>query len=286
MKKVVFISLLLSQLLLAREYSDEEIANYIPELKGIERDVSLSVEVAGTRYNLDIQGSEFFNRSINYDIIEGTIGLSYNHENWLFSTFYKGVIDEYKTNSFVVLTGKSDDAIIDRDEWIVSTRYRQSLTSSRNNTSSLTYSLMYFNSNLDAENNYVISDALTKKYNYKTEGVNLSVTYNFAPNRKGSLFFTRAGLLYTQADLDFKEYKNNIRESRYVKDSVGMLGFSLATGYMYQFPNNRWKGSVLVDYNRIDFGDITISDENLGELSTNTFLEQTLALRLGLTYSF
>jgi len=283
MKKIYLLSILLSHILLA---TDEEIAKEVPEaLLGIGNSWTPSVQVAKTYYTLSVDGNEVFRRSIVYDIVEGTAGLSKNYENFSFGVYIKKSIDELESGSVVEATGKPDVADIDREEFIMALRYKDSLTSSTTNTSSISYGLMFYKSSLDAQNRYEISEKLTKNYHYDTEGINLSATYNFAPDTKGSKFFFRTGLLFTHADLDFDEYKDGKKSNQYVDDSVNMLGVNLATGYNWQIHNN-WLLTFFGSYNYMGFGKVQISGEAQSQLAENDFSESTYSLGTGVMYVF
>jgi len=283
MKKIWLMSLVITQILLGDNIDEQRIGN-LPDIYNKTNAFMPTIQIGTTRYNFDIKGI-FFDRSINYDVLEGTFGLSYNAKSWTLSSYLKNVIKEIQTNSFVALTGESDDANIERQEWIVSLTYKHPSISKLFDTSRFSSNLMYFNSKLDAENSYRISNDLNKRYNYGTEGVNASLTYTFAPTTNGSVFFTRLGLLYTQVELNFREYKNGIEQNRFVDDNVDSWGVSFGAGYNWRLDSNL-KVSLFTDWNSLDFGEIDISEKNQGVLTQNSFIENTLSFNIGISYSF
>jgi len=284
MKKVLLFILAILNGLIAQEASELP-SNYIREVKQIDKSKIVSLDLGYTSYALDID-ADIFNRAIDYELLELTLGMNFTYDShWIFGIYYKGVLDEVKTNSIVDATGEKDSATVDRNEFLLTTTYKIPLNNNYDREDKLSLHAIYYNSSVKSDNSFFLTESLRKEYNYKTEGLKISMIYVLRPFIQRHKFWINGGLVYSQAELDFKEYSNNLLKDTYVDDKVDLFGLNLGAGYSYTV-NNNMTIKAIIDWYGFHAEEIDILSRSQGFLTRGTFNEQTYSLRVGTSYSF
>ena len=264
-------------------------------LAEMETSIAINTDVGVGSYNLDIQGSDYV-RAIAYDVAEVTVGVFENiGSSWQYGVSYRGVLKEVSTNAYVPRTGGKDSANIDRSEWLVEVHYIFDIENIVNNLvpyqdtdigeERLSLNMMYYNSSLDASNQFELGSTFNQHYKYDTQGAKVSLHYNLLPNNDDYNFWLTGGLVYTDANLDFEEHKDGNLQPYYVKSSVNALGYNFGAGMSYDI-NNQTRVKSIVDWYNVDFGDINVVSRTQGLLGKASFEENTASVRIGVAYKF
>jgi hypothetical protein len=285
MRKILLFKLAVLNVLIAQEAYTELPSNYIREVKQIDASKAISLDLGYTSYALDID-ADIFNRAIDYDLLELTVGMNFSYDkNWVFGAYYKGVVDEVQTNSIVDATGEKDSANVDRNEFLLTTTYKIPLNNNYDKEDKLSLHAIYYNSSLKSDNSFFLSEELRKEYNYKTQGLKISMIYALRPFIQRHKLWFNGGMVYTQAKLDFKEYASGDLKDTYVEDKVNLYGVNFGAGYSNAV-NTNMSIKAIADWYGFNAEEIDISSRTQGSLTKGTFNEQTYSLRLGVAYSF
>ena len=228
MKKVL-ISLLLS---LASIEAEEQ------------KSIEFGVTTAYSSYGLDIKASQF-DRAIAYDVMEAQLGVSYNKDDFQIGMNYTGVPQEIKTRSSIKQTDGKDIASIDRRAYLFFASYiwypadeiNKGRDHAMNHADWFSLHFQYYNSLLDASNEFVIDRTFRHDYKYDADGLKLSFHYNVNPNRGKHTFWITGGTVYTKADLNFNEYRDDELQPKYVDSLIDSWGYNVGGGWRYDYSN-------------------------------------------------
>ena len=284
MQKIYLATTLLSTLALC-DTTDKEIENRVPSFYNNQSVVHLVSEIGYTNYGIDITSTEF-NRAIDYQLVELTVGAEYHYNRWGYGAFYKFSADEIGTNSIVDDTGGEDKAHVDRDEFVLSLSYLWK-DFEFDYKGELFSNLSYYSSSLKSDDSFEVFNTYTSSYRYDTQGVSLSLSSVQKPWGDAHALTLTGGFLYTVADIGIYATKNAEDRAVYVKDSgVGAYGVKFGIGYAYEV-NPNFGLKISTDWYYLDFEDINIySHEKVGLLEKGTLNESTYSLRVGGAYRF
>ena len=282
MKKILLIIITLSSLTLARE-DTKTYSSW-----------AITADSSYTVYNLDLQGDSHM-KAIAYDVSELTVALSRNVGSWQYGVSYRGIINEISTNSSILRTGGKDSADIDRHEFLMTVNYILNLEKIINTffTQStdigkerVALNMIFYNSSLDAWNQFDIGSTFRQTYKYDTQGAKISLHYKLTPNNNQYKFWLFGGVVYTRANLKFNEYENTKVRPRYVDESVNEFGTNLGFAFTYDI-NYKMVFKVIGDWYNVDFGDVDVYSKNTKQVvDTAKFQENTSSIRIGLAYKF
>ena len=261
----------------------------------VETSIAINTDLGVGSYNLDIQGSNYV-RSIAYDVTEVTVGVFENiGTSWQYGVSYRGVVKEISTNAYVPRTGGKDSANIDRSEWLFEVNYLFDIENivNKNVTTrdvdigeeKLSLNMIFYKSSLNASNQFALGSIFNQYYKYDTQGAKVSLHYNLLPNNDDYNFWLTGGVVYTNADLDFEEYKDGNLQPYYVNSSVDAVGYNFGVGMSYDI-NNQTSIKAIADWYRVDFGDIDVMSRTQSLLGKASFEENTASVRLGVAYKF
>lgn len=282
MKKIILLTSILTSLLLSREDINDTSS------------IDFTLDTGVGFYNLDIQGSNYV-RAVAYDIAELTLGFSENINSWQYGASYRGLIREISTNAHIPRTGGQDTADINRYELLLYTNYVLNLEKIINalfedtkyakdvGRERLSLNMIYYNSSLDIKNRFDLGSTFQNNYQYDTQGAKISLHYNLRPDNDPWKLWLVGGLVYTKAKLNFKEYKDTDLQPYYVNSNVTALGTNLGAGTSYDI-NYRTKVKFIIDWYKVDFGEINIMSRTQGFLGNAHFQENTTSVRMGISY--
>ncbi len=238
----------------------------------------LSVDLGYTNYQIDVVSTEF-DRAIDYDVLELSIGGSTSYGRWLYGVNFKSLIKEIESNVNISEVGNllNDEASIDRMELSLYATYHLS--------NIIDFNMVFRHSKLNASDSYVSFVDYNTDFEYQTDGLALALTFNKIFAKKHQIWLS-SGLAYSHAFVKISESVNSKLDDTYIDDSSTALGFKLGTGYNYQY-NKNLIFKISGDFYQFDFGNIEVRSKSQNSVLENATLnEKTLSVRAGFAYRF
>jgi opacity protein-like surface antigen len=282
MKKIImgFIfvnSLGFSEVLYVNEYADKDRKNPKDATRS---GVNGNIDIGYTSYVIDVSSSEL-NRAIDYNVVELRLGGSYSYGDWIWGVNGKILLDEQKSNlnSEDTTYHLNDSATIDRNEFSIFANYKL--------TEEFRGNFVYRYAKLQSNNSYLDILEYDTKFNYKTEGLALSLVYvpSFLKKEKHLLWLS-SGAVYSQATVEVYEEIEAIMDDVSIDDKQKAFGFQLGMGYNYSFTDNL-TFKISGDWYRFDFGKLNVDSQKLNRVLEQASLnEETYSVRFGVAYRF
>ena len=250
-------------------------ATDIPKGFGVHTDVGYS------DYLVELHSSEV-DSAIDYDVLEFTLGASYVYDKWLWGVYGKFLVDEFKSNMYVVTTQSplDDKANISKDEFALYVNYR--LKESANDVWKI--NLIYRYASLDATDSYVSFYNYASHFQYQTDGLALSLVYSQMLNERDS-WFINSGLVYSRAKVEMSESINHNLQDSFVNDSTKAIGVKLSAGYNYKVTNKLFL-NIRIDAWRHNFNKLSVTSRVGDSLPKAELKEQSFSTYTGLTWRF
>jgi len=241
----------------------------------------LHSDIAYSSYLIELDSSEL-NSAIDYDVLEFTLGSTYSYEQWMFGLYGKFLLKELNSNMFVVTTQQKlgDQANIDKEEFGVYANY--TLIQKENDAWRVNFIYRY--SSLEAKDSYKEFNVYQSVFDYKTQGVALSLVYSQTLNDKGS-WFAQAGLLYSRAKVQLSESVNTQVQDSFVDDIAQALGGKVSLGYSYALSNQLFL-TLRTDAWRLNFGELNVGSCVGDTLPKAKLKEQSFSTYTGLSWRF
>ncbi len=242
--------------------------------------LSVDMDLGYTSYVIDVTSTEL-NRAIDYDVLELRLGSSYSYGDWMWGVNAKVLLQEEQSNlqSKEASSIIKDSATIDRQELSLYGSYKLNEEFRAN--------LLYRYANLKSSDGYHDVVHYDTTFNYRTDGVALSLVYipSFLRNEK-QLLWLSSGLVYSQAQVEIDEKVDERVGDVSINDSSNAVGFQLGMGYNYSMRQNLML-KLSADWYRFDFGKLDVMSKNLnGVLEKASLEEETYSVRLGVVYRF
>jgi hypothetical protein len=243
--------------------------------------VGLYSDLGYSFYRIAFDSSEI-QSTIDYDVLEVTLGLAYSYDSWMWGVYGKLLVDEIKSNVYISTTGEAlgNHATIDRDEFGLYgnyTLYQKSDSSWRVNT-------IYRYALLSAEDSYQVYHDYRNRFKYQTHGVALSLDYGQKLTRNG-LLFLNGGISYSQAVVNISQQTNGVLHDSHVDDRSSAIGGRLSFGYSHQASSQLFF-NIRTDWWHTTFSKLEVSSRVGDTLPTATLQEDTHAIYGGVSWIF
>jgi len=241
----------------------------------------LHADVGYSSYLIELDSSEI-NSAIDYDMLEFTLGTTYSYEDWMLGIYAKFLLKELKSNMFVVTTQEklADQANIDKEEFGVYVNH--TLKQEVDETWSLNFIYRY--ATLEAQDSYKNFNTYATVFDYKTEGLALSLVYAKVLSDETS-WFAQAGLVYSEASVKMSEFINAQSQDSFVDDDTRALGGKLSMGYTQAINKNLFL-TVRADAWRLNFSKLKV-DSQVGDVLPKASLrEESYSTYMGMTWRF
>ena len=247
----------------------------------ISQGFGIHVDIGYSSYLIELDSSEL-NSAIDYDVLEFTLGFSYQYDRWIYGLYSKFLINELNSNMCVTTTKKSlnDIAYIDKSEFAL--YLNRKLIEFQNSSWSINFIYRY--SSLDSIDSYHSFHNYRSQFDYQTDGLALSLVYNQTISEKGS-WFINGGVLYTLARVKCLEYINNSVQDSFVDDSSHAIGERLSIGYNYQLSDKLFI-NIRVDGWRLNFNKLSVSSHIGDSLPKAELKERSVSSYGGITWRF
>ena len=248
---------------------------HIPSGLGIHSDFAYG------SYLVEVDSSEM-NSAIDYSVLETTLGLSYVYGSWMWGMYGKFLIDEVKSNMYLVNTKEqlTNQAQIDKKEFALYTNYMLF----QKEQSSWRLNLIYQERELDAKDSYHSFNDYQSYFYYHTKGLALSLVYADKLNKKNS-YFISSGVLYSRAKVKINETVNTLKQDAFIDDDSSARGFKVAIGYNYTISSHLLL-SFRSDAWWLNFSKLNVNSEVGDSLPKATLKEQTVSSYIGLRWRF
>ena len=277
LKSIMYLVFLLPFGINAQNYEEKfyKDATHVAKGFGVHADVGYS------SYLVELHSSEV-NSAIDYDVLEFTLGASYVYDKWLWGMYGKFLVDEIKSNMYVVTTQSplADRANIEKDEFALYVNYR--LKESANDVWKI--NLIYRYASLDAIDSYVSFYNYASHFKYQTNGLALSLVYSQMLNERNS-WFVNTGFVYSKAKVEMSESIDYNLQDSFVDDSTSSVGFKLSAGYNCKVTNNLFL-NIRADAWRHNFGKLSVTSRVGDSLPKAELKEQSFSTYTGFTWRF
>lgn len=249
--------------------------------KNVPKGLGVHVDMGYSSYLIELHSSEI-DSAIDYDVLEGTLGLSYINAQWSLGIYGKFVLDEVQSNMYVVTTQAplNNHARIDKDEFALYINY----TLKETEETLWGLNSIYRYARLDA------SDAFNSFFNYvsylkyQTDGLAFSLNYQRKVLEKG-LFVTNLGVLYSRATVNMSESANGQFQDSFIEDSVNALGMKVSLAYKHEYSENLLF-HIRTDAWRQNFDDLSVSSRVGDSLPKASLKEVSYTTYVGLAWRF
>lgn len=277
MKLFFYIILSLSLFLNAENYEEKSYKNIFDIPKGF----GIHTDLAYSSYLIELHSSEI-DSAIDYDVLELTLGGSYVYSSWMWGFYGKVLVNELNSNMYVVSTYEklSNRADIDKKEFGFYINY----TVKEYADEVWKLNMIYRYSSLDAQDSYHSFYDYKSLFNYKTEGLALSLVYAKHLAQR-HLWSAKVGLLYSHAEVQMSEMVNQNKQDSYIDDKRDAVGFKLGMGYHYEFFKNLFF-TIRADGWILDFGDLKVTSLVGDRLPSARLKEQSFTSYTGFTWRF
>ncbi len=270
---IVFLSLFLN----AENYEEKFYKNIFDVPKGF----GIHTDLAYSSYLIELHSSEI-DSAIDYDVLELTLGSSYVYGSWMLGVYGKVLVNELNSNMYVVSTYEklSNRADIDKKEF----GFYLNHTLKEYADEVWKLNIIYRYSSLDAQDSYYSFYDYKSIFNYKTEGLALSLVYAKHLSQR-HLWSAKAGLLYSKAEVQISERVNRNKQDSYIDDKRDAVGFKLGVGYHYEFSKNLFF-TIRADAWKLYFGDLKVTSLVGDRLPSATLTEKLFTSYTGVTWRF
>jgi len=243
--------------------------------------ISIHTDLGFSSYMVELDSSEL-DSSIDYDILEFTLGVSYSYDNWMWGVYTKLLANEIQSNMNITTTGKNlnDHADIDKKEFALYTNY----TLEQNDKYTWRVNGIYRYAILDAIDSYISYNQYSSLFKYETNGLALSLDYSYLYTDNSS-WFINYGFVYTQAIVKASESIKNHLQDSFVDSSSNAFGQKISIGYNYQIRPHTFI-NFRVDFWKLDFDKLKVKSRVGDTLPKASLQEQSFSSYIGISYAF
>ena len=276
MKKIYFVWLLTLSLN-AQNYEDK----FYKDTSHIAKGFGVHADIGYSSYLVELHSSEV-DSAIDYDVLEFTLGASYVYDKWLWGVYGKFLVNELKSNMYVVTTQSplDDKANIDKDEFALYVNYR--LKESADDVWKI--NLIYRYASLDSTDSYVSFYDYASHFKYQTDGLALSLVYSQMLNERDS-WFINSGVVYSRAKVEMSETIDHNLQDSFVDDSTNSIGFKFSAGYNYKVTNRLFL-NIRADAWRDNFNKLSVTSRVGDSLPKAELKEESFSTYTGVTWRF
>jgi len=275
--KRIIIFLLSLLPLIAENYEDKfyKDDSWHPSGLGFHSDVSYS------SYLIEFHSSEI-DTSIDYDILEYSLGVSFSYDDWIWGIYSKILIDEIESNMYILSSSERLKSLtnIEKHEFGIYTTYK--LLQTRN--SSWKLNLIYRESHFEAQDLLYGYHQYQSYFHYKTSDIGLSFLYAHHLT-KNHQFFTSVGLLYAYSTVNISESIDGKLQDSYIHTKTSAIGNKLILGYSYHY-SDKLTFNSRIDSWRFSFEKLKV-DSRVGDiLPKGTLEEKSFSTYVGFSLLF
>ena len=272
---LLLLPLLLHSVTSTEKYWEEHPFTNTPKGWGIHTDFGYS------SYLIELHSSEM-DAAIDYDVLEATLGLSYLYDRWLWGIYGTFLLDEVKSNTYVVTTKASlnDRATIDKNEFALYLNYRFF----EGEDSSWGVNTIYRYAHLHAIDAYGKFYHYRSHFSYQTEGVACSLGYRKKLFERGALV-THLGVLYSRAGVKVSESVNGHPQDSFVDDGLNTLGRKVSFAYQHHYTKNL-SLHLRTDFWKQKFNHLNVTSHVGDLLPSATLKEESYSTYLGMAWRF
>jgi len=264
MSKILIVFLLFISQVIAENYEDKfykDRSNH-PSGIGFHSDFSYS------SYLIEFHSSEI-DTTIDYDILEYSLGASFSYDDWIWGVYSKNLIDEVQSNMYILSSSERLKNLtnIEKREFGVYTTYNLFQT----RESSWKLNLIYRESAFEAQELLYGYHKYLSYFYYKTSDIALSFLYGYHFKKNHQLLGS-AGLLYAYSSVKISESIDSKPQDSYIDTQTSAIGSKLMVGYSYHYSDKLIFNSR-IDSWRFSFEKLQV-DSRVGDILPKGSLEE------------
>ena len=277
MSKIVIFILLLISILVAEDYEDKFYKDSSNHPSGI----GFHSDISHSSYLIEFHSSEI-DSSIDYDILEYTLGASFSYDDWVWGVYTRILIDEIKSNMYILSSKERLHSYtnIEKDEFGIYTTYKLFQT----RESSLKLNIIYRESSFEAEEKFSTYHNYESLFYYKTVDIGASFLYAYRFNKKHQLLGS-VGVLFSRSIVNISESVDSKYQDSYIDTESSAIGSKLMIGYSYCY-SDKLMFSGRVDGWKLSFDELNVNSRIGDRLPKGSLEERSFSTYIGFSLLF